>query len=431
MIELLLVFLALILLLALDLAVVAARAGFSQTSHARLVALREHWGGSVNATIALLPAFPRLRAGLNLTLVISRFFLASLSLYLINLRPVLYPLVVAVATLLVVALLLFWLEWAIEWRVYRNPELWAYRMTPFVRILSKVMAAPLAPLALSHESRGPVESSGAVTEDELKSLVDAGEEEGVFEVGERRMIYSIFDLGDTIAREIMVPRIDMLALDVSTPLPQAVDALLDSGHSRAPVYEDSVDNTLGLLYAKDLLRAWRQADSPATLRELLRPAYFAPEAKKVDELLEEMQSHRIHMAIVVDEYGGVAGLVTLEDIVEEILGEIQDEYDQGEEAPYQKLADDRYIFQGRIGLNDFNEIMGSNLTSEEADTLGGYIYSQLGRVPTVGETVHVSDAGKEGSLLLTVEQVSAWRIRKVGASWLLQDKDEEEKHADR
>jgi putative hemolysin len=426
-IDSLLAILALILLLALDLAAIAARAGFAQSSHARLLALREGRGQAVNTTIALLPALPRLRAGLNLTLVMARFLLAGLSLQLVIwLRSPTYPGLVAVAALLVAALLLFWLEWAIEWSVFRNPELWACRMTPFVRILSAVMAILLVPLTLSNDLQSTAEASGAVTEDELKSLVDAGEEEGVFEVGEKRMIYSIFDLGDTVAREIMVPRIDMLALDVDTPLPQAVDALLDSGHSRAPVYEESVDNTIGLLYVKDLLRAWREADKPASLREMLRPAYFAPEAKKVDELLEEMQSQRIHMAIVVDEYGGVAGLVTLEDIVEEVLGEIQDEYDQGEEAPYQKLADDRYVFQGRIGLNDFNEIMGSNLTSDEADSLGGYIYSHLGWVPTVGETIEEDNAGKDTPLLLTVEQVSARRIRKVGARWLSQDEKEQD-----
>ncbi len=190
-----------------------------------------------------------------------------------------------------------------------------------------------------------------VTEDELKTLVDAGQEEGVFEQGERQMIYSVFALGDTLAREIMVPRTDMLALDVKTPLPEAVDALLRAGHSRVPVYEETVDHTLGCYMPKTCCAPGGKTELPASIGELLRPAYFIPEAKKVDELLAEMQSQRIHMAIVVDEYGGVAGLVTLEDIVEEVLGEIQDEYDQGEEAPYQKLADGSYLFLGRVDLD--------------------------------------------------------------------------------
>jgi CBS domain containing-hemolysin-like protein len=145
---------------------------------------------------------------------------------------------------------------------------------------------------------------------------------------------------------------------------------------------------------------------------MLRPAFFVPEAKKVDELLAEMQSQRFHMAVVVDEYGGIAGLVTLEDIVEEILGEIQDEFDQAEEAPYHVTQDGDYLFLGRIDLDDFNDIMGCQLPTDEADTLGGYIYSRLGHVPSIGEKV------QNDNLLLTVEHVSARRIRKVRAALL-------------
>jgi CBS domain containing-hemolysin-like protein len=291
-------------------------------------------------------------------------------------------------------------------------------------MLVSALLVPLIPRTRTNENRGTIEMPGSVTEDELKTLVDAGQEEGVFELGERRMIFSIFQLGETLAREIMVPRIDMLVLDVNTPLFEAVDSLLNSGHSRVPVYEDNVDHVIGLLYAKDLLRVWREDNKSNSIRNLLRPAYFVPEAKKVDELLADMQKQRVHMAIIVDEYGGVAGIVTLEDIVEEIVGEIQDEYDQGEEAPYQELSDGSYSFQGRIDLDSFNDVMGSDLPSDEADTLSGYIYSRLGRVPTVGEKL------MSGNLLLTVEQVSAHRIRKVSAHWLPPGTQEEENDAD-
>jgi putative hemolysin len=396
-----------------------------QTNHARLLALRETAGERVNQTVALLLALARLRISLNLTLIITRFFLAGLALLVIyNFGA--YPTLVVVIALLLMAVVVFWSEWIVERNVARNPETWAMRLTGFVRLMVSVASFLLLPLLLFGDSTDMMETPNIVTEDELKTLVDAGQEEGIFEQGERRMIYSIFQLGDTLTREIMVPRIDMLALDVNTPLPDAVDALLQSGYSRVPVFEETVDNTLGLLYAKDLLRAWREGDELGSLRDLLREAYFVPEAKKVDELLAEMQSLHIHMAIVVDEYGGVAGLVTLEDIVEEILGEIQDEYDQGEEAPYQKMEDGKYMFLGRIDLDDFNEIMGSALPSDEADTLGGYIYSRLGRVPTVGEKV------RAGDLLLTVEQVSARRIRKVSAGWLPTEiQKEETNRADR
>ena len=438
-IELLAVIAALIVLTALDLAACAARAAFMQTSHARLLAQREQWrdktslAGRVNSAIILLASQQRVRASLNLLLVATRFLLAGSVFWLAKVRPAAYPgLVVGgrvlpeielriIGALLLAAILLFWLEWIIERLVSHNPERWALRLLIFVRVVVAGATLLLVPLAPGNTLQSQSESSGGVTEDELKTLVDAGQEEGIFEQGERRMIYSIFDLGDTVARGIMVPRIDMLALDVNTPLPEAVDALLAAGHSRVPVFEETVDNTLGLLYAKDLLRAWREGDKWGSLRDLLRPAYFVPEAKKADDLLAEMQTKRIHMAIVVDEYGGVAGLVTFEDIVEEILGEIRDEYDQGEEAPSQQQADGSCLFLGRIGLDDFNEVMGSDLPSSESDTLGGYIYIRLGRVPTVGEKVTA------GRLVLTVEQVSARRIHKVRAQWLSttqQGKDE-------
>jgi CBS domain containing-hemolysin-like protein len=207
----------------------------------------------------------------------------------------------------------------------------------------------------------------------------------------------------------MVPRIDVLALDVNTPIDETMDALKNSGHSRVPVFKDSVDNILGLLYAKDLLGIWKEGHREVSLSDHLRQAYFVPEAKKVAELLTELQAKRIHMAIVVDEYGGVAGIVTLEDIVEEIVGEIRDEYDQAEELLYQAVNDDEYLFQGRIDLDDFNDIMGTELPNGEADTLSGLIYSRIGRVPTAGDNVQIQD------LQLTVEQVSGQRIRKVRA----------------
>jgi CBS domain containing-hemolysin-like protein len=305
---------------------------------------------------------------------------------------------------------LFCLEWGISSLVGRDPEKWAQCFAPFVGAL-RIVLYPLTalPLALSQGQRRDQELSNLVSEAELMSMVDASHKEGVLEGDEREMIYSIFHFGDTLAREIMVPRIYITALDVELSIKQAVEALLESGHSRLPVYEDTIDHILGLLYARDLLHLWQEGAEGKSLREVLRPAFFVPEAKKVDELMAEMQAQRFHMAMVVDEYGGIAGLVTLEDIVEEIVGEIQDEYDQSEELPYQVVDESTYIFQGRIGLDDFNELMDSRLPVDEADTLGGFIYGQIGRVPASGESLQV-----EG-LLLTVEQVTGRRIRKVRA----------------
>ncbi len=300
-------------------------------------------------------------------------------------------------------------EWWLAEGVERRPVKYILRMEPSIRLLMAIFyPIYVLPLRLFTPEAG-AEPVTFITEDELKNLVDAGQQEGVLEQGERRMIYSIFELGDTLAREVMVPRIDVLALDVNTTLAEAADTLLESGYSRVPVYEETIDNVIGLLYAKDLLNAWRSEAPMDSLRSLLRPAYFVPEAKPVDDLLAEMQSRRVHMAIVVDEYGGVAGIVTLEDIVEEIVGEIQDEYDESEEALYRRIAPDEYEVAGRMDIDDFNELLDVNLPADDADTLGGFLYSRMGHIPVAGERLLVGD------LELTVQQVSRRRIAKIRA----------------
>jgi CBS domain containing-hemolysin-like protein len=238
------------------------------------------------------------------------------------------------------------------------------------------------------------EDQPLVTEEEIMTLVDAGEEGGAIEEEEKAMIYSIFQLGDTLAREVMIPRIDIQSLDGDTTLAESTDLLLQSGFSRAPVYRNSVDNIIGLAYIKDLLDGWRKGRQFEPISNFMREAYFIPEGMKLDDLLAEMQAKRVHMAIVVDEYGGTAGVVTIEDIVEEIVGEIRDEYD----------------FSGGIDLDDVNLLAGSELPKDTSETLGGFIYSHLGRVPIRGEVVEA------GGLRLIVDQVAGRRIRKVRAS---------------
>jgi len=391
------------------------------TSLVRLHLQRDEGISQIQQTTDLLEDNARLQASLNLVQAILRFLVAGLAVWIFvpwGVRP--DPFLPALVTLFLGGLIVYFGEWSAENAVTREPETWAVRLTPFARalmILSTPLIRPLFKIARKSEQ----EPESSVTENELISLVEAGQQEGVLEQEEQKMIVSIFRLGDTLAREIMVPRIDILALDVNTPIDQAIDALLKSGHSRVPVYKDTVDNVLGLLYAKDLLRVWREGNHLESLSTLLRPAYFVPETKKADELLAELQAKRIHMAIVVDEYGGVAGLVTLEDIVEEIVGEIQDEYDQSEEMLFQAVDENEYLFQGRIDLDDFNEIMGTELSNTEADTLSGLIYSRIGRVPTVGDSVEIDD------LKLTVEQVSGQRIRKVRAQRLLENTEQIEK----
>jgi CBS domain containing-hemolysin-like protein len=320
--------------------------------------------------------------------------------------PLALLLLMLIAALLVVSLG----ELLPEAWVLRAPEQWAVVFAPLIAGLQWLLG-PFVRLILFLSSRVTQPLAGRqvpfVTEEEIKTMVDAGEEGGVIEEEEKEMIYSIFQIGETMAREIMVPRIDVLALEATTTVPQAVDAVMAAGHSRVPVYQGSIDNIVGLLYAKDLLRAWKDNNQPAGLRDLLRPAYFVPETKKVDELLAELQQKRIHLAVVVDEYGGTAGIVTLEDIVEEIVGEIRDEYDINEEAMFERVNDEEYVFDARIDLDEVNDRLQLELPSGESDSLGGFIYGQLGHVPAPAEKISTDRADFE------VLSVAGRRIRKV------------------
>ncbi len=394
-------------MLALDSWVVSALASLRYSTLPRLAGTEDISTSSGRSTLNLLVRAVQALTALHLAHLVVLVALSAIAWQVLS--AVLLPWA-AVLCLLVGAWILALLEWILEIRVSARATHYLMRLEPSIRLVM-MLFAPFYALPLRWWGpKNPRSEAGAlVTEDELKNLLDASQQEGVLELGERRMISSIFDFGDTLAREVMVPRIDVLALDVHTSLLEAVDALLQSGYSRVPVYEESIDNILGLLYAKDLLSAWRSGAVETPLRALLRPAYFVPEAKTVDTLLAEMQAQRIHMAIVVDEYGGMAGLVTLEDIVEEIVGEIRDEYDQQEEALYQQVSPGEYLVAGRMDLDDFNDLMHTDLPSEEADTLGGFLYGRIGSVPEGGERLVV------GTLELTVEEVLDRRIQKVRA----------------
>jgi CBS domain containing-hemolysin-like protein len=205
----------------------------------------------------------------------------------------------------------------------------------------------------------------------------------------------------------MVPRIDVVSLEIDTKLDEARQVIIKAGHSRIPVYEESLDHVRGLLYAKDLLEVWHRGDQEINLQDLLREAHFVPESKRVSDLLHELQNKKVHMAVVIDEYGGTAGLVTIEDIVEEIFGEIFDEYDEATEEPYTQISDNQYFFDARIDLDDFNRLLDTELPDELGDTLGGYIYGKLGKVPETGETIEAN------RLSIEVLEVMDRRIRKV------------------
>ncbi len=255
---------------------------------------------------------------------------------------------------------------------------------------------------------GSSELVNTVTEEEIMSLVNQGNTGGTIEDEEREMIYSILQLDQTLAREVMVPRIDMVAVDVNTSLSEALDNFLRTGYSRLPAYEENVDNIVGLLYAKDLLNLWTNGGLEGhTVRELVRSAYFVPETRTADDLLRDLQARNVHMAIVVDEYGGTSGLVTIENILEEIVGDIRDEFDQNEEYEYIEHGDDEYTIDAGMDLDDINELLNTTLETEHSDTLGGFIYLSIGRVPIVGETIETDE------VIMTVRSLEGRRIRKV------------------
>ena len=246
-----------------------------------------------------------------------------------------------------------------------------------------------------------------LTEEELKMLVEAGEEEGVIEEEEKEMIHSIFDFTDTVARQVMVPRTDMDAAPVTSTLDELLDIITTSGHSRIPIYEDNVDNIIGVVHAKDLLPVLRQEKRTFDIRAVMREAYFIPETKDVDELLAEFKRGNVQMAIVRDEYGGTAGIVTVEDLLEEIVGEIRDEYDV-EEPLIEVLDADHAIVSARMSVDDLNEQMGLDIPeSEEYETIGGFVFDLFGRQPNEGETISWSN------LDFVVQTLEGGRIDRI------------------
>jgi CBS domain containing-hemolysin-like protein len=287
----------------------------------------------------------------------------------------------------------------------------APRVLAFVLIVHfLLMPLTAAYTALTHwmaERRGSRGDVAPFVEEELWTLIEVGEEKGPLEEEERRMIHSIFEFGETLVKEVMVPRTDMVTVERSISLEQLAEVIRECGHSRIPVYEGRIDHIIGIVHAKDLLIRIGSKEPVTDLAEIVRPAYFVPETKKIDELLREFQRERSHMAIVVDEYGGTAGLVTLEDVIEEIVGEIQDEYDF--ELPLYRRIDDRtLVVDAKIDLHDLNELLEIDLPTEEGyESLGGFILSLTGYVPAENDVVRYN------GYHFVIEKVDGNRIVRV------------------
>ena len=226
------------------------------------------------------------------------------------------------------------------------------------------------------------------SEIELRELVDMAQERGVVAAGERRMIQSVFELGDTPARAVMVPRTEMVWIEADKTAGQATSLAVRSGHSRIPVIGENVDDVLGVVYLKDLVQqTYYSTDRNKAVAEVMRPAVFIPDSKALDSLLSEMQRDRNHMALLVDEYGGIAGLVTIEDVLEEIVGEIADEYDSNETPPVEPLGDGEYRVSARVSVEDLGDLFDMELEEDDVDTVGGLLGYELGRVPLPGSEV--------------------------------------------
>jgi len=245
-----------------------------------------------------------------------------------------------------------------------------------------------------------------ITENEIRALAEVASDEEQIEEEEKELIHSIFEFGDTIVREVMVPRPDVVAIEADKTLRDVQALVLRHGFSRIPVFQDDLDNVVGFVFAKDVLKALYQGKADMPLTDILRPAHFVPESKKVADLLREMQQEKFHIALVTDEYGSVSGLVTLEDLLEELVGEITDEYDR-EEPPVVDLGNGVYRVDGRLGIDEVNELLDTELPDQEWDTVGGLMLGLLGSIPAQGEEVIYQD------LVFKAEKVNGRRIAKV------------------
>ncbi|HUX86311.1 MAG TPA: hemolysin family protein, partial [Chloroflexota bacterium] len=245
-----------------------------------------------------------------------------------------------------------------------------------------------------------------LTPAELKVMVAASEEEGLIQRQERTMIDNILELEEKTVREVMVPRPDIVALSADATVRSAVDTFVREGYSRMPVYRETIDDIVGILYGKDLFPLMVNNRYENPVGEFVRPAYFVPESKRADDLLRELRQQRVHIAVVVDEYGGTAGMVTIEDLLEEIVGEIQDEFDV-EEQKIIRTSEDEAVVDGGVSVDDANEELGLDLRAEEVDTIGGLVHEKLGRIPVIGDKVILDHA------LLTVVASSGRRVTRV------------------
>ena len=386
-----------------------AETAFTSMNRIRALTLAEEGNGRAARLADMLERRERTLSSLLLLVLVSQLTSASLLGILLDRQAGAFGVVIG----LVLQIVVFFVIGEVAPKTYaiQNTDRAALLVTPFLHAITvfrplKVLSQGLIGLAnIVLPGRG-LKAGPFVTEEDLRTMADVAADEESIETEERRLIHSIFEFGDTVVREVMRPRPDMIAIEADATVDEGIERAIEGGFSRIPVYEETTDNIVGIVFLKDLARRAHEGGGGEPLRGLVRDSVFVPEQKRVAELLREMQKNQFHMAIVVDEHGGTAGLVTLEDLLEEIVGEIVDEYDV-EEPGVERLPDGSLRVPGRFPIDDLNEHLGVELPDTEWDTVGGLVFNLLGHVPVEGETI------KFQGLQFRTERVQGRRIVTV------------------
>ena len=385
----------------------------TRLNHIKAKALADESGKRSSRTLARLVEHPERFLNIVLLLVLACHLAASSLLTILTERHF-GAAGVAIGLLIEVIVIFVFAEAIPKTYAVQHPERSALLAAPLVSLIVnlwplRMLARGLIALANVILPGKGLKEGPFVSEEELLAMADVAADEEVIEREERTLIRQVIEFGDTVVREVMVPRTDMLAIEGGAQICDAVELVINSGKSRIPVYEQGIDDVIGIVYARDLLKAEREGRGDDPLRALAREAHFVPETKRVAELMREMQKEKFHIAMVVDEYGGTAGLVTLEDLIEELVGEIVDEYDV-EDAKWERLSNGDYRVDARMPLDEVNELLAADLPEGDWDTVGGLVYSELGHVPHQGESVEV-----DGRRLMA-EKVTGRRIERVRIS---------------
>ena len=412
---------AVIVLIALSALLAAAETSLVRTSQARARSLVENKRHGARSLLRLVERPERFLAPLLLLVLVCQ--LVTATLVGVEASRLFGALGVAIATIFEVVVI-FVLAEAIpkQWAV-RHPDRAALFAAPLVSAVigfPPIRAIASALIGLSHlVTRGHGEEDEPdVTEDELLAMADVAVAEDVIEDEERELISSIIDFGDTIVREVMAPRPDVVAVEAHTPASEVLEVAMSAGLSRIPVYLESLDDVVGIAYTRDVVRAVREGGDDRPVSTFARPAHYVPETKRVAPLFREMQRDHFHLAVVVDEYGGTAGIVTLEDLLEELVGEITDEFD-ADDPMVEPLGDGAYRVSGRMAIDEVNELLGAELPVGDWDTVAGLFLHLLGHVPQESESVEID------GYLLVAERVQRRRISLVRIARVATESDPE------